>query len=73
MEKQTKMKLIVMLLIAIVLGLFVVTVTAQTITQYDQSCHDLDSSQDREGNATYPSQGCCGRQYHPCRSFWPFN
>lgn len=73
MDKRTKMGLIVMLVIAIVLGLFVVGVTAQTIMQYRQRCHDWESSQDGEDSTPYPSQGCCGRQYRSCWGLWPFS
>jgi len=73
MEKGIKVKLIVMLVIAILLGLFVVGVTGQAVSQYRQRCHDLNSSLDGEDSAPYSSQGCCGRQYRSCWSVWPFS
>jgi hypothetical protein len=56
MEKQNKMKLIVILAVTIILGIFVAGVTAQTISQNRQQ---YDSSQNVGTTTSDSSQGCC--------------
>lgn len=72
MKIGNKMKLIAILVIVILLGLLVVSVTAQTISQYRQRCRDWNTSQDREDNSPYSSQGCYKRQYRSCWNSWTF-
>lgn len=71
MEKRNKMKFIVILVVTIILGMFVISVTAQTISQYRQRCHDLDTSQDGEDTSPYTSQGCHEQQNRSCCNSLP--
>ncbi len=74
MEKRNKMKLIVILVVTIILGIFVANVTAQVLSQNRQQHHNWNSPQN-EGIASPSPQGCCkwnnpsccdGRYYRGC-------
>jgi len=71
MEIGNKMKLIAILVIVILLGLLVVSVTAQTVSQYRQRCHDWDTAQNRDDSSPGSSQECHEQRYRSCCSSLP--
>ena len=72
MKTSDKIKIIALLIIVLFLGLLVVNVTAQTISQYRQIWRDRYASQNIDENIPYYSQGCYGRSYRSCWGWWPF-
>lgn len=58
MKLRNKIKLIAILTSIIILGLVIIGVTAQTISQNKQSCHNVNTSQNTDENSIGSTQDC---------------